>query len=280
MSYLAVAAIAAVVLYAVIGAALFVWQRRLQYRPEATRMLPAACGLPEATEHIISTADGQNIIIWQIPPRPGFPVVVFLPGSAGALRMHVDRFRQITADGTGLLALSYRGYGGSSGSPAEQGLIEDARSLWRHATMSYAPETLVVWGLSLGAAVGIALAAERPVRRLIVEGGFSSAAAIAQRRYPMFPVRWCIRDKFDCAPLIARVSASILFVHGERDELVPIAEAKWLFDRAVSRKHLVTFAAGGHDDLLDHGLARSVRGFVLEAQLPIENAGFFAKKTG
>jgi hypothetical protein len=62
---------------------------------------------------------------------------------------------------------------------------------------------------------GIALAAERSVRRLIVEGGFSSAAAIAQLRYPLFPVRWCLRDKFD--RLIARVSASILLVHGERD---------------------------------------------------------------
>src|ERR1044071_1288963 len=214
MQYFAIAVAAAIaLLYLIVGAALFVWQRRLQYRPESIRTLPSVAGLRDATERVVTTSDAQSILLWEIPPRPGFPVVIFLPASHGALRLHVNRFREMTADGTGLLALSYRGFGGSSGSPTERGLIEDAKSLWDHATAAYQAENLVVWGYSLGTAVAITLAAQRPVRRLIVEGSFVSAAAIAQQRYPMFPVRWCLLDRFDCAAPITRVKASILMLH-------------------------------------------------------------------
>lgn len=272
MLYLAIAIIVAVAIYAIIGAALFIGQRRLQYRPDTIRTFPGAIGLPQAGEHTIATTDAQSIIVWKIPPQPGFPVIIFLPGSHSALRLHVNRFREITADGTGLLALSYRGFGGSSGSPTERGLIEDARSLWDYATTSYPSERLVVWGYSLGTAVGIALAAQRSVRRLIVEGGFVSAAAIAQHRYPMFPARWCLLDKFDCAPLVTRVKASILMVHGVGDKVVPISEAKRLFDLATSSKKLVTFPAGGHEDLFDFGVTGSVRAF-------LEDEGCYPLKT-
>jgi uncharacterized protein len=275
MLYFAVTCIVVVAIYALIGAALFFGQRRLQYRPETIRTLPGAIGLPQAVEHVITTADAHNIIVWKITPRPGFPIIVFLPGSHGALRLHVDRFRHLTADGTGLLALSYRGFGGSSGSPTERGLIEDARSLWDHATTYYPLESLVLWGYSLGTAVAIALAAQRPVRRLIVEGSFVSAAAIAQHRYPMFPARWCLLDKFDCGALVTRVKAPILMLHGAADKVVPISEARQLFDLATSRKKLVIFPEGGHEDLFDHGVTRSARAFLEdEGCYPLKIRGF------
>ncbi len=105
-------------------ALLYVAQRALQYFPERIRTAPAAAGLPEAEEVVLDTADGERVIAWHVPPRGDKPVVLYFHGNGGSLRGRVDRFRDLTADGTGLVALSYRGYGGSSGAPTEAGLVE------------------------------------------------------------------------------------------------------------------------------------------------------------
>src|SRR5215831_11491340 len=118
-------------LYALLGygalvALLYVTQRAIQYFPERFRTVPAAAGLPEAQEVVLDTADGERVIVWHVPPREEKPVILYFHGNGGSLRWRVDRFRALIADGTGLVALSYRGYGGSSGRPTEIGLIEDA----------------------------------------------------------------------------------------------------------------------------------------------------------
>ncbi len=96
--------------------------------------------------------------------RTGAAGVLYLHGNGGALRYRVDRFRALTADGTGLVALSYRGYAGSSGRPTEAGLIEDAtRGLCVRGRALSGGEA-VVWGESLGTGVAVALAAERKSR--------------------------------------------------------------------------------------------------------------------
>jgi uncharacterized protein len=101
--------------------ALFFAQRALLFPiPQTVRTSPEAAGFPEAEEHVLTTADGEKIIIWHVPAKPGHAVVVYFPGNADLLAGRVSRFRGITSDGTGLVAVSYRGYAGSSGQRARQ----------------------------------------------------------------------------------------------------------------------------------------------------------------
>src|SRR5215468_2571262 len=118
--------LAAIVLYGGFVALLYVAQRALQYFPERQRTTPRAAGLPEAEEAALDTIDGERVIIWHVPPREGQPIFLYFHGNGGSLRWRDERFRALIADGSGLVALSYRGYGGSSGRPTETGLIEDA----------------------------------------------------------------------------------------------------------------------------------------------------------
>jgi fermentation-respiration switch protein FrsA (DUF1100 family) len=67
----------------------------------------------------------------------------------------------LIADGTGLVALSYRGYGGSTGLPSEHGVLLDAATAYEFAAARYAPERIVVWGTSLGSGPAVAIAAPR-----------------------------------------------------------------------------------------------------------------------
>src|ERR1700710_1006588 len=107
-------------------ALLYVAQRSLMYFPERMRTEPANAGLPMAEEIVLDTADGERVIAWHIAPRGEGQVVLYFHGNGGALRHRAERFRALTADGTGLVALSYRGFGGSTGSPTEAGLLSDA----------------------------------------------------------------------------------------------------------------------------------------------------------
>jgi fermentation-respiration switch protein FrsA (DUF1100 family) len=238
------------------------FQRALLYFPDRKRTPPAEVGLPQAQEVWLTSSDGERLIAWHVAPRGDKPVVLYFHGNAGALDLRADRFRALIADGTGLLALSYRGYGGSSGTPSEQGLIRDALAAYDFAAARYATRRLVPWGESLGTAVAIALAAERPVGGLILDAPFTSIADVGAAAYPFAPVRWLIKDAFRSDRRIARVHAPILALHGERDSVVPIGFGERLFALANEPKRFVRYAQGDHVDLDDHGAMDEVRAFL------------------
>lgn len=230
--------------------------------PQTLRTAPAAAGFPEAEEHVLTTDDGEKIIVWHVPARPGHAVVMHFPGNGDYLAGLVDRFRDITSDGTGLVALSYRGYAGSSGRPSEQGLLRDAAAAYAFAAARYQPDRIVVWGFSLGSGVAIALAAVQPVGKLILEAPYTSITDIAAAVIPIMPLRWVMRDQFRSDERIARVTAPLLIMHGARDATIPISFGERLFALAHEPKQFVRFPDGGHNDLDDHGAIETARRFI------------------
>jgi fermentation-respiration switch protein FrsA (DUF1100 family) len=234
-------------------ALLYVAQRALMYFPETLRTAPAAAAFPAAEEIVLDTADGERVIVWHLAPRGDGNVVLYFHGNGGALRYRVERFRALAADGSGLIALSYRGYGGSTGSPTEAGLINDAAAAYAFATARYSPAKTVVWGESLGSGVAVALAAEHPVGRIVLEAPFSSAADIAAAAYPFAPVRLLMKDQFRSDLRIGNITAPVLILHGERDNVIPIRFGERLYALIKSPKRFVRFRDGSHEDLSSHG---------------------------
>jgi fermentation-respiration switch protein FrsA (DUF1100 family) len=257
-------AVVALVLYVGLIALMYVAQRALMYFPETLRTAPAAAGLPEAEEVLLDTADGERVIAWTIAPREARPVVLYLHGNGGALRYRVERFRALTADGAGLVALSYRGYAGSSGKPSEAGLIEDAFAAHAFALARYPAAKIVVWGESLGSGVAVALAAERPVWRVILEAPFASTVEIGAAAYPFVPVRVLMKDQFRSDLRIDKVTAPVLILHGERDTVVPIESGERLYELIKTPKRFVRFADGGHENLSAYGAVEAARKFLAE----------------
>ena len=252
-------------------ALMYFTQRALMYFPETARTPPAAAGLPEAEEIFLKTADGERVIAWHIMPRGDKPVVVYFHGNGASLRYRVERFRMLIADGTGLLALSYRGYGGSSGNPSEAGLLTDAAAAYAFAAARYPSDRIVLWGESLGSAVAIALAAQQPVRALALESPFTSAADVGAAAYPFAPVRWLMKDQFRSDELIGKVKAPILVLHGVRDRVVPFAFGERLFALAPEPKRFVRFADGGHNDLDFATGLKALREFLAATEKPRAN---------
>src|SRR3954469_1219243 len=115
-------------------ALLYLAQRSILFPiPETRRTSPQAAGLPRAKEELLQTRDAGQIVAWHVPPRSGKPVVVFFHGNGEILAWRAPWFATLTADGTGLVAVSFRGYAGSSGSPSEAGLLSDAEAAYAFA---------------------------------------------------------------------------------------------------------------------------------------------------
>jgi len=243
-------------------ALMYVAQRALMYHPEALRTPPAAAGLFDVQELVLDTADGEKVIVWYMPPRRDLPLVLYFHGNAGSLRNRANRFRALTGDGYGLVALSYRGYGGSTGSPSEVGMIADAQAAYAFAGARVPTERIVVFGESLGTGVAVALAATQRIGRLILEAPFTSAIDIGARAYLFLPVRLLMKDPFRSDQRIAKVTAPLLVLHGERDGVVPITLGERLFALANEPKRFVRFPAGTHVDLDQHGALDAVRSFI------------------
>src|SRR5579864_590946 len=140
-------AIVIVVIYLGGVAVLYFRQREMLFPiPPVGRTQPAAAGLSEAEEHVLTTDDGEKVIVWHVPAKPGRSVILFFHGNGDFLAGRVGRFRDLVSDGTGLVALSFRGYAGSTGSPSEEGLLKDAAAAYAFTVARYDASRIVAWG--------------------------------------------------------------------------------------------------------------------------------------
>jgi uncharacterized protein len=253
--------------YAALMALLYLAQRSLLYFPDTRRTHPASLGLPQAEEVTLESADGVHVIVWHVPPREGMPVVLYFQGNGGGLNLRAERFRKLTSDGTGLVALNYRGYGGSEGSPSEAGIILDAKAAYDFAAERYGANRIVPWGESLGTGVAVALAAEKPVARLVLESPYTSVVGVAASIYWFVPVHWLVKDTFRSDERIAKVTAPVLVAHGARDTIVPIRFGERLYELIPGPKRFLRLPNADHNDHDSHGLVEMVKPFIAGSEI-------------
>ncbi len=228
--------------YLAFGAFLYMQQRNILFRPDATRVAPARAGLPQAQEIDLNNTGAPRLLAWWIEPSDGGPVVLYLHGNGSNLARRTNRFRQLTANGAGLLALSWRGYGGSEGEPSEAGFREDAAAALAFLeARGIAQARIVIFGESLGSGIAVMKAAERPVRALVLDSPYDSIAAIAAERYWWLPVDLLIRDPFHAVAAAPRVRAPVLALACTDDWLTPHDGARRLVDALGGPKRLITF---------------------------------------
>jgi fermentation-respiration switch protein FrsA (DUF1100 family) len=176
-----------------------------------------------------------------------------------------------------VLLFDYRGYGRSEGRPEEQGTYRDARAAYRYAVeVARVPALdLVLFGESLGAAVAVQVALERPVGALILESAFTSIPDMARAAYPFLPpVGPLIRTRYETIAKVPRLTVPLLVLHGERDGIVPLAQGRRVFAAAGGPKRFFAVPGAGHNDTYVTGGAPYWRALaeVLDS-LPASGAG-------
>ena len=160
--------------------------------------------------------------------------------------------------GLSVLLFDYRGYGGNPGRPSEDGLAADARAAqaWLAAQPDVDPDRIAYFGESLGAAVAVGLAVQRPPAALVLRSPFTSLADVGAVHYPWLPVRRLLLDRYPSIERIASVHAPVLVIAGDRDDIVPAALSKRLYDAAAEPKR---YRAGARRRAQRPGAARRPR---------------------
>jgi len=242
-------AIGIVLLAAVLFFTVFVLrQDRLLYFP--TRRLaatPQALGLP-SDDVTVTTEDGERLQGWWIRGS-GRRVVLFFHGNAGNIGDRLERAKILSQRfGLDVLLVDYRGYGGSSGSPSEEGLYRDARAVYRAAVAGgFEPRRIVLFGESLGAAVAIDLASKWACAGVVLETPFLSIPELARLHYPFVPAS-LVRSRFDNLAKIADVAAPKLIFVAERDEVAPPSHGRRLWETARGVRELFVIPGAHHND--------------------------------
>jgi len=212
---------------------------------------PAAAGLA-FSDMTIETEDGQRLHGWWIPARsPAAGHILFCHGNAGNVGDRVAHASLLCARGFDVLLFDYRGYGHSSGRPSEEGTYRDARAAL--ACLLEQPNVdaarVFYLGESLGGAVAVDLALERPPAGLVLLSAFTSVRELGRLHYPFLPAS-LLPDAYPTARRIHDLRAPLLVLHGDRDEIVPLSQGRALFDAAPGPKRMHVFPGVGHNDLL------------------------------
>lgn len=244
-------------------------QRRLIYRPtRMKRVCPVAAGLDPAMVESVSyeTDDGLRLQGWHVLPAFGTApkgTVLFFPGNGYHRGRRGLTCRELSDLGLDVFLFDYRGYAENPGRPTEGLISRDAHSLWNSLIhdRGISPESLIIYGESLGGGVATRLTAElcerlSAPRGLILCATFSSLLDAAIHNYGWLPVRSVLVERYPSLDLIRSVSCPLLSLHGERDRVVPISLGRRLFNAAPEQgrngipKQFVTLPSAGHNDFL------------------------------
>jgi fermentation-respiration switch protein FrsA (DUF1100 family) len=211
---------------------------------------PREAGL-EFEDLFFETEDGLKLNGWYIRhPRP-IATLLWFHGNAGNIGHRVENLRLLHGRvPVNVFIFDYRGYGRSQGTVSEAGTYRDGSAalayLRRRADVD--PETILFFGRSLGAAVAAELASRERCLALILETPFASIGEMARDLYPFLPLRPLLRTRYDTVEKVQRVRAPVLVVHGDRDEIVPLRQAKKVFAAAPEPKRFYVIRGARHND--------------------------------
>jgi fermentation-respiration switch protein FrsA (DUF1100 family) len=236
--------------YLLLGLMLYLFQGSMVFLANlpgrALDASPADIGLDYDDIHI-DTADGEQLHGWYVSAQPGGGVqargvLLFFHGNAGNISHRLESIAIFHRLGLDVLIVDYRGYGQSTGRPTEAGTYRDAQAAWDHLVGSRGvdPGRIVVFGRSLGGAVGAWLASQLPPGAapagVIIESSFTSGADMAHRLYPVYPARLLTRLKYPVRDYAARLPCAVLVVHSRDDEIIPFDMGRALYEAAPGPK--------------------------------------------
>jgi fermentation-respiration switch protein FrsA (DUF1100 family) len=209
---------------------------------------PRAIGL--AYEDVwLRTEDGVQLHGWHVPAAQARGTLLFFHGNAGNISHRLDSIRIFHDLGLSVLIFDYRGYGQSEGRPSEIGTQRDAIAAWRFLTeeRGVAPQRIVLFGRSLGAAVAAWLATQRAPAALIVESAFTSVPDVAAEHYWWLPVRWLARFDYATRDYVQAVRCPVLVVHSPDDEIIAFRHGEAIYAAAREPKQLLRLR-GSHNE--------------------------------
>lgn len=236
--------------------AVYLLQERLIFFPQPlsdAERAAIAQRFPAVRQAVLVSPDGKRIHAWYVPAAAGAPLVIYFGGNAESVAWMISEVAA-HAPGVAWLLVDYRGYGGSEGSPSEASITADALQWYDYAAAELKPARIAAFGRSLGSGAAVFLASRRTVSQVILVTPYDSLVEVAKRHYPFLPVRLMLRHPFDSRGRASAITAPLLCIAAQRDEVIPPAHARRLYDAWGGPKRWVELEEAGHNTTDSHPL--------------------------
>ena len=240
--------------YVLICVGAYFGNRLFMYFPDPERYTPAEAGLAGVEEVELAATDGETLIAWYSPARPGKGTVLYFHGNAGNAAGRAPKIEIMRTEGHGVFYMNNRGYGGSGGRPSEKANVSDAIAAHDYLTGLGIPASeIILYGESLGSGQAVKLAAARPAKAIIIEAPLTSTVEVGSRTYWFLPLRYLMTDQYRNEDNIVKVKIPLLVLHGERDAVIPADMGRRVYKAANEPKAIALFPNGEHSNLFDVG---------------------------
>ena len=224
------------IIYVSITAVVYFFQRKLLYHPFSPQI--TGKGLIHNFETInFKTSDNFELKGWFHLKNSNKKTILFLHGNAGNLDNRIDKLNFLGNMDINFLIISWRGYSGNPGNPSETGLYKDALGgiEWLNKK-GISNDRIILYGESLGTAIATEVAQNENFAGIILEAPFTSMVDMGQKIYPIFPVKFLLKDKYESKNKIKNIKSPILVLHGRKDKIVPFYMGEKIFEMANSPK--------------------------------------------
>ena len=240
---------------------LFFYQRKLLYHPSENNYLDETSLNHNIEKKFIQSEN--KLVSWYFEKNSDYKTILFFHGNAGKLDNRVYKLNELSKLEINYLIIAYRGFSGNEGKPTEGGLYEDAKSakIWLNNN-GVKDKDIILYGESLGTAVAVDLASKHKFSGIILESPFTSMIRLAQKYYPIFPVKIILKDKFDSINKIQKINSPLLVMHGEEDTIVPFSMGVEIFEKSNTQKSKYFIKNDDHMMNFDQNLISEIQKFI------------------
>lgn len=266
MNYFTAIILTLVSFYVLLLTLMFIFQRNFLYHPSIDNYLKdQGTNEPSEIEKIrITTDDNIDLLAWFYNKDiEKFKTILFFHGNAGSLENRTYKLKHFKNLDVNFLIIAWRGFSGNDGKPNEIGLYRDAKSAIKWLNLKgVTEENIILYGESLGTGVAVEVAQNKNYAGVILESPYTSMVNIGRKYYPLFPVRFLLKDKFESYKKIKKVLSPILVIHGKVDKIVPFAMGKKMYELANEPKFFYFQEYGDHMVDYDEKLLSVLKKFI------------------
>ena len=249
-----------VLIYFFVTIFLYFYQDKLLYHPNVNAR--SSYELDHKVDEILIPSD-NDLIAWHYKNKENFKTLVFFHGNAGDLSNRIYKLNELSKLKLNYLIFAYRGFNGSKGKPSEKGLYEDAENIlyWLKSNKIF-ENNIIIYGESLGTAVAVHIAQNKNFSGIILEAPFTSMIELGQKYYPIFPVKFLLKDKYESFKKINKIKSPVLVMHGKKDKIVPFYMGKQIFEILPSPKFSYFNEQDDHMMEYNQDLIDSIKNFI------------------
>lgn len=240
--------------YVLAGAALYFLQDKFLFHPTVVAADSTYHFNTPYKELNLKIDDNKtvNIIQFTVPDSVCRGVVLYFHGNMKNISRYEPFAANFTKHHYQVWMIDYPGFGKSTGPRDEKILYQDALRMYTIAYKNYSPDSIIIYGKSLGTGIAAQLASVRNCKKLILETPYYSVDALFSHYAFIYPVHKMANYHIPTYEYFKKIDDPVFIFHGTDDETIPFEQAEDLMKiETKCSKTLFPIAKGKHNNLND-----------------------------